>query len=101
MAIRDIQPLQIIRHDKEHVLILLQALEARRVIWEMIEGIRGRGIAEEDTGHVIRVIVCQLWIIAHDIRVGSVGYKDKFPLREGLEHALEEVLSDAEGSADV
>lgn len=42
-----------------------------------------------------------LRIIAHDIRVRSVGNEDEFPLREGLEDAVEEVFADAEGGGDV
>lgn len=42
------------------------------------------------------VVGGELGVVGHDVAIGSVGHKDEFALREGLEDFVEEEFADRE-----
>lgn len=97
----DIQSLEIVRHEEEHITALIQALESLGIVWELVLGVCGRGVAQEDALHLTGVLVRHGGVVAHDVRVGGVGDEDEFALGEGLEDFFEEEFADGKGGGDV
>ena len=101
LAIGNIQTCQVIGHVEEHVAAVVQALEAFSVVWEPIAAVCGRCVAQEDTLDLVGVVVGELGVVLHDVRVGSVGYEHELPLGEGGENLLQKEHTDGQGSTDV
>ena len=48
MAVLDVEVFEIVGHEEEHVLLLVQSLEAARIVWKFVKWVGGAGVAEED-----------------------------------------------------
>ena len=88
--------LQIIRHVEEHVLLLRDALESRRIIGELVLVIRGGRVSQQDTRYLAGVILIHGRIVFHDIMVAGIRHKDKLALGERVEDLVEEELAHLE-----
>ena len=85
----DIEIRQVIRRDEEHVRVLVQSLEARRIIREMITAVRRARVPEEDALHLSWKLGRHLGIGFHDVGIRRVSHEDELASREGLEDLLE------------
>jgi len=72
VPINNIQTPQIIRDLREHITPIVQPPKPTNIIQEFIFGVRGARAAQKDTLHLIWVIVRELGIIAHHVKVRGV-----------------------------
>lgn len=101
MTVHNIKAGKVVRCQEEHVHLLVEILEAFRVVREMIRRISGRGIAKENTLNLTRVLGGHCRIIAHDIGIAGIGDEDKLPVREALEDLFKEEFPDCQGGGDI
>ena len=86
---------------EEHVLVLVEALEAGGVVRELVAVVGGAGVAQQDALHLVGEVLDHLRVVLHDVGVAGVGDEDELALGEGFEDAVEQVLADGESGADV
>lgn len=93
LPVGNVQVCEIVRHFEEHVVLLRYVLEARRVVGESITGVRGARVPQEDAEDLRWVVLVQLWVGFHDVRVGRVPDEDELPVGERLEDLVQQELA--------
>lgn len=94
VAAHDVNTPKVVCMDEEHVLFLINALEAGCVVRKQVSAVSGSCIPEEYALDLARIVSHKLWVILHYVRVRSVSYEHKLPLRKRLEHFIEEGFTD-------
>lgn len=97
----DVQAHEVLGVLEEHVLVLVEALEAGGVVGELVAGVGGGRVAQENALDLAGEVLDHLRVVLHDIGVAGVGDKDELALGESLEDAVEKELADGEGGLDV
>lgn len=94
LSIRNIQVGKVVSVQEKHVHRLVQALESRCIVWELVAGVCGTCVAQEDALNLAGEVGGHFGVVAHDVAVACVCDEDKLALGEGLEDLLQEELSD-------
>lgn len=76
---------------------LVQVLESRGVVRELVARVSGGGIAKEDALDLAGELGCHFGIVAHDIAIAGVCDQDEFALREGFKDFLQQEFADGQG----
>ncbi len=97
----DVGASEVVGVDEEHVLFLVDALEARGVVREQVRAVGRRRVPEKDALDLARVVPHELRVVLHHVRVGGVAHEHELALRIGLEDFVEESPADREGGGDV
>ena len=92
---------QTYRDQEKHIHLLIEILEARRIVRKAIPTIGAGRVSQEDALHLARKLRRHGRVVAHDVAVAGVGHEDELALGKGAEDLLEQELADRQGGGDV
>jgi len=78
---------------EKHVHLLIQILEASRIIRKAVPTVRAGRVPQENALHLARKLGRHGGVVAHDVAVAGIGDEDEFALRKSAEDLLEEELA--------